>query len=65
MTLAVVADIQHSSGIREEADTEVDGYSIPNFRRTLRSPSGNYSQLGVHGHSTAAMQQSMPVYDNE
>ena len=50
--------------VYEEIDMEVKGYSIPNFKKSYRSPRDDYDQLkaDTSGLSTAGVYQSTPVY---
>jgi len=53
--------------VYEEIDMEVNGYSIPNFKKSSRSPRDDYDQLKADttGLSTAGVYQSTPVYYKE
>jgi len=57
-----------ASAVYEEIDMEVNGYSIPNFKKSSRSPSDDYDQLkaaDAPGLSTAGVYESMSDYYNE
>ena len=53
--------------VYEEIDMEVNGYSIPNFKKSSRSPSDDYDQLKADapGLSTAGVYESVSDYYNE
>jgi len=59
---AQVATAAAADGIYEEIDMEMDGYSVPNYTKSPRSPPGDYDQLG--GATAVGQNQSSPVYYN-
>jgi len=59
---AQVATAAAANNDYEEIDLEVDGYSVPNYRMSPRSPPGDYDQLG--GAAAVGQNQSSPVYYN-
>jgi len=56
-----------TSAVYEEIDMEVNGYSIPNFKKSSPSPSDDYDQLKADapGLSTAGVYESVSDYYNE
>jgi len=62
-----VATVAAPAAVYEEIDMEVNGYSIPNFKKSSRSPSDDYDQLKADAPrlSTAGVYESVSDYYNE